>query len=76
MSKYLDRLKKFSKNKNLIYSDKPLFKAIAHVEQLEKENAELKEAICIHVRECMDTSGIDNDQEAVIAFKNTFNEEK
>ena len=44
-------------------------------EQLEKENAELREAICIHVRECMDTGGIDNDQDAVIAFKNTFSEE-
>lgn len=44
------------------------------VKDLEKENAELREAICIHVRECMDTSGIDTDAEAVIYFKNTFNE--
>jgi hypothetical protein len=43
--------------------------------KLQDENAELREAICIHVRECMDTGGIDNDQDAVIAFKNTFSEE-
>ena len=49
--------------------------AIEDYKQLEKENAEMREAICIHVRECMDTGGIDNDQDAVIAFKNTFSEE-
>jgi len=42
--------------------------------QLRAENKGLREAICVHVREHMDTSGIDNDNEAVIYFKNTFNE--
>jgi hypothetical protein len=43
-------------------------------DDLKEENAELREAICIHVREHMDCGGIDNDDEAVIYFKNTFNE--
>jgi transposase-like protein len=40
----------------------------------ESQLAEAREAICIHVREHMDCGGIDNDDEAVIYFKNTFNE--
>ena len=42
---------------------------------LERQIEEAREAICIHVRECMDTSRIDNDEEAILYFKNTFNEE-
>ena len=43
MSEYLDRIKKFSENKKLIYAEKPWLKAIDHIEQLEAENAELRE---------------------------------
>ena len=35
MSKYLEQLKKLSKNKKLIYSEKSWAKAIAHIERLE-----------------------------------------
>ena len=43
--------------------------------ELIKELDEAREAICIHVREHMDTAGIENDDDAVIYFKKTFNEE-
>jgi hypothetical protein len=49
-------------------------KVIKEVKDLERQLAEAREAICIHVREHMDCGGIDNDDEAVIYFKNTFNE--
>ena len=42
---------------------------------LRRQLAEAREAICIYVREHMDTAGIENDDDAVIYFKNTFNEE-
>jgi hypothetical protein len=53
MSEYLDKLKKLSE-KQYFYAEAPWLKAIEHIEQLEKENAELKSKVerlenCIHV---------------------------
>ena len=45
------------------------------IKALERQLAKAREAICIYVREFMDTSGLDNDEDAVLYFKNTFNEE-
>lgn len=44
-----------------------------HAEDLERQLEEAREAMCIYVREHR-CEGIENDDDAVIYFKNTFNE--
>lgn len=45
MSEYLDNLKKLSKNDKLIFAADAWGKAIRHIEEIEKENAKLKEEL-------------------------------
>jgi len=42
MSEYLNKLKRFSQNKKLIYAEASWLKAISHIEKIEQENKELK----------------------------------
>ena len=43
MSKYVERLKKFSKNTKLVFASDAWIKAINYMDTLEKENQGLKE---------------------------------
>lgn len=47
MSKYLDKLKRFSKNNKLIYATSAWIRAINHIESIEKENKLLRDALNI-----------------------------
>ena len=44
------------------------------VEDLERQLAEAKEAMCIYVREHANNEEIETDEQAVTCFKNMFNE--
>ena len=68
-------IKNYQKSKQYKINGAVVRKSIFEsAQELEKENKELKEAICIYVREHGDVSGIDNDKHAVTYFQNTFNE--
>jgi len=45
MSDYLETIKKFSKNNKLIYASSHWKRAIDHIEAIEKENEDLRNAL-------------------------------
>ena len=47
---------------------------IAIVSHLERQLKEAREAMCIYVREHVGNEEIETDEQAIIYFKNTFNE--